>query len=1015
MKNTHVPFRILMSLLVLVSVFCLYWLTIASRYHTSPETQNGSSLGGKTSAQNSHEVRMDPLRPYFSEGDWELNPQNIVVENEDMTLIFQGYNSPQENILRSEKCTILYFLNEEMRQKNSPVLVRMAEGVEIFLGTAFGEESEKFTVQRGILKGRVTISWIGVPETKNDDFVMETSNVVYENNSIKSDDVIAFRYGAHLGKGRGFELRLTQLTTTAGGISFSGLNLFEIRELEHLTLTLERAQIEQQKKQEGLFAPNRMNGFFGGESSIPVRLTCAEGVVYMPLQNEIIFRRDVKLNCEYQNLPPDTLQCDELIISLAGESTGSTHPPVSPSEDNSLPKWRVERIHASGNDLILRSPANNFDAQGPTLDINLLENTLSLGDSTRETTLRMENQEFHASTIVYRFAENRSDLGFLHVSGSGWARHLVLGKTPDENDEIRASWRSEMRGVPEENAEYAIYFSGNVTLDSRRFGKISSEQLNIWLKKAPPSASPAAPTQAEKSSLGSFYPARIHALNRVLLNFTYGQTTVRGQFDAIRLWLEPLSIVPPTLLANLQQSQAALASSPTSRPNSAAASTNAEPRTFRIQAERIDAKIYLLPLKENPFYFSKILLENQLVIAEDTSGVSSNIPISVTGSHLEFSDVLPNTLQGRISGEPAVIAGHGLELSGREINLNCASNRIWMGEGKMQFFTIRNGLPQTLHLQWENEMEFDGQNLNISKNIRITHPLYEMSADRVVGELVRFIRFSDPPRPESFAGQTAEMFVSRITALGSVLVAAKMVDEGKETGVVRAGAGHALFQPLNGNFEVSGAGWINFTFLREKTNITSIAASPRGGGGEISYGDETDSTNNGEESQKSEEKTGLYQIHTDFLGGIVGNLNDGGFTLYRNVQAHGDAVPDWATQLPKDPDPFSLSREGFILSTDEMNINRTPDLTGSGRSADIEFRAEGRISIEMPQISAFGESLTYSHLKSMFLLSGGRSPARVHYQKTLGGTIRKLEAQDIEIHLKNRTLKWYGAVAPDAI
>ncbi|MDO4585103.1 MAG: hypothetical protein Q4D62_13495 [Planctomycetia bacterium] len=987
MSASPVPpttYRVTITLAVIACLFSAYRLFLLPILE--PPMQRGAS-----GEQDSSEVaENNRFSHFFPAGSWELHPDNIVIETEELTLIFQDYENEKGEIIRGKPCSILFYPQVASRKEISPtdwerpqnpVIVSIPDGVEIRMDAPMTSQSMGRPVW-GKMHGSVTVQWKGEKETPDDDLFIGTRDVVYENGTIKSDQIVEFRYGQHVGRGNDFLIQLDFQSQDEKTPDFTGIRSLELRHLSFLRMILEKAMFPGISPQVG--------ALFHANGTLPVELTC-QGSLFFDVPNEkVLFQENVLIQCRYATGLRDSLMCDTLLLNFAATPPEmEENVPVSTPQNAS--RMALQEVIASGREVLLTSNQFFLQARGTSLEIDVHHPSIRLED-TRETTLRHQNLEFHGNSIEYHFSEKSGELGSVLVSGPGWMQYRLESQKPENSDILRASWRTELRTYPDENEEYAILLTGRATVDSQRLGKLSADSLSIWLKKVAAGQKEVQETPSQ-DLFGNYVPARLLASENVVFQFLWQKNCLSGNLTSIELWFQSVAQLPTGVSPGTENVAAGESTAP---PVAAATTTSktAEEHQFQLQAKTLRGNLLLAP---GGIYLSEMVLSEGIRLSEEIAYETSDTPIFVSANQLRFSDITPQTLQGQIIGEPAVLRGRGLELSGSAINVNCAANRAWMDcPGEIRFFLRKRlpsemlDIPETMVIVWEGNLTFDGQRLDIRKNVRVRHPLHAMDAQQIQATLGEKISFSRPPRmqPSQESLQVVDM-----TASGNILTESIVQKEGKNVANVKVGAHQASFNPTTGDLAVAGRGWIQSTFLHTRS-------SPLPGEKEKNPAEKKEPT--------------LFHLNISFTGGASGNTQQQEIRLHEGVQVVGDEVADWGTTISPNIDPIYLGERGFLLHAEEMQINEDPMLMDNQTQA-LEFLAEKNVRIEMRNLTARAHRLSYSTAKDLIILTGGRNRVQVNYQKNIGSPRRNLEAQRIEYHPSTREIKSEDLIMKDAI
>lgn len=977
-------YRVTITLAILACLFSAYRLFLLPILEPPMQRSESASSSPEVSSNSR-------FKDFFPAGSWELHPDNIVIETEDITLIFQDYENEKGEIIRGKPCSILFYPNLKDMNSDSeiwvkpihPVIVSIPEGVEIRMDAPMTSQSVGRPVW-GMMHGSVTVTWQGESETADDDLFIGTRDVVYENGTIKSNQIVEFRYGKHVGRGNDFLIQLDFQSQEEKTPDVTGIRSFELRHLNFLRMILEKSSFSNLSPQ--------VRALFHADGTLPVELTCQGSLLFDVPNEKLLFQEEVHIQCQYATGLRDSLMCDTLLLNFAAPpAEGEGDASVSPQERESANRLTLQEVVASGRDVLLTSNQFFIQARGTSLEMDIQHPSLRLEDM-KETTLLHQKLEFHGNSIEYRFSEKGGEPGSILVSSPGWMQYRLESDRPETSDVLRASWRTELRTYPDENEEYAILLNGRATVDSQRFGKLSADSLNIWLKKNI-AATPMPEPKPSQDLFGNYVPARLLASDNVVFQFLWQENRLLGNLSTIELWFQSKAQLPTSGVAAPARSH-----SPENR-TSPLSPTPASPASspghqFQLQAKTLRGNLLLAP---EGVYLSEMVLSEGIRLSEEINYQTSDAPIFISANQLRFSDVTLQTLQGQIIGEPAILRGRGVELSGSAINVNCAANRAWMDcPGEIRFFLRKKSppemydIPETMIIVWEGNLAFDGQRLDIRKNVRVRHPLHAMDAQHIQAVLEEKISFSSSPR-EELPQNTLQ--IADMTASGNILTESLVLKEGKNVANVKVGAHQASFNPTTGDLAVAGRGWIQLTFQNSPTPRLP-----------------------GEKEEPSPEKKALtlFHLNISFTGGASGNTEQQEIRLHEGIQVVGDEVADWGTTISPTIDPIYLGERGFLLHAEEMQINKDP-LPTADLSEALEFLAEKNVRIEMRHLTARANRLSYSATKDLIILTGSRNRVQVNYQKNIGSPRRNLEAQRIEYRPSTREIKSEDLIMKDAL
>lgn len=1003
------------------------------------------------------------LLRHFAEGDWELAPENIILELNGGMFIFKDYDVLDRQIIRVSTCTFLLF-PDQMKDEAAPVkegerpmaiIVRVPEGGELHLDAPINPVSGIWgNPVRGQLNGEVNIYSFGKTDARDDDFRIHTRDVIYEGGRITSHQGVEFFFGNHEGRGKDFVITLDMFQPAGGstsGFQFSGVRSFELKHLAYLRMRVpitekmvrgmsdsgempaSMAQLFYTAAPVGAPPPDGMNA--PPEMFLPVRLTCLGPVFYDMNMGEASFTRDVRITWQYGNNVEDSLVCDKLQFNLypesetpgAGDAPAVTAPGGlmagmgTPAADvraaenagtdtgkgfSGFSRLSPQRVTASGTEVVFTSRQFLVEARGTQLTMNIPQKTIML-ESPQEATLKRLQQEFHARSI--QFTQQEDGMGRVNVIGSGWMQYRLEDENPESADTFRASWRTEFQMYPDVEDEYAVLLDGNATVDTQRFGKISSEKLHIWLKKKSPAeilmekgvrammaktpAENPVPAGGEPQKTGGkmdYRLARVQALNNVEFQIKADTSLLEGKTALLELWfLSPLELQARIHSGDIRLEDGRSASPPRGPETAGVPRPQPEGSVYRMTAESMKGNLIQL---DSLLFVSRVLIEKGIEIQEFPRVPQlAEVPVYMRGDLVEFRDVTPATLQGRIVGQEARLKGRGVELTGNAINLNCRANRAWVeGPGALKLFMRKNArgevldVPQGAEIRWAERMIFDGNAAVFDGNVRVNHPEHRVLAQQVQAVLKERMLISDPPDRRSVE-------LAEVTATGDVEAENEFFKDGNRVARVRTAVQKITYFPPSGDFVASGAGKFLGTFesaefLREKEQGGAVPGPP-----------------------PQPQMPSLYQVNVKFHDGASGNALRKDVLLTGRTYTVADEVRDWGMALPEDLDPKDLGKYGFTLRSGKLRMNEAPGAPlpepGGKESFAVEFQAEDDVLIEMATLSANAQRLSYSYLKDLVIMTGARIPVQIRFQETPGAVRRTMEAQKIEFQPSTKAIR----------
>ncbi len=515
-------------------LFCTYYFLLVPHLEAPIPKPQSHSTNETTLKTRS------PYARFFSEDSWErtMDSENLL-KSDNIVMLFQNFRINEESKISSDKCTILIapgektFPTEENPQKPFyPVVISIIEGAEIQLSPREGESFNPHPVE-GRLHGPVTIKY----KTKFNEQILDgslsTSDLIYDMNTLQTQQPVEFSFGPLVGKGSG--LNVIFEVGDEKKYPFSGIQTIRLNHLEQISLNLTPIILQQlypRVSQMSKSSRELHDKMFGPNMLLPVTLTCDGPVVYDISSGSISFSENVTIKCQYKNMPNDTFSCKDLVLQLSPEirdrfrenqqteiashsepqhsassetlSNPQTATPSKPLDENKQAEIPLASISAKGN-VRLNAPTLNCSAKADFLEYHFSDRTLQL-ESNQQAEIRFAQHEFHAHNIAYAFPpkkdkEKDNKLGTIKIIGSGWFKTYFKIPQKSERDvppqsgtasekkqesyqlvPLRMDWRERMTTENQPGNRYLIQVAGKVKIESPQFGDLTADLFQLSLR-----------------------------------------------------------------------------------------------------------------------------------------------------------------------------------------------------------------------------------------------------------------------------------------------------------------------------------------------------------------------------------------------------------------------------------------------------------------------------------------------------------------------------------------------------
>lgn len=525
--------------------------------------------------------RLVGLRGLFQPDDWEVGPNTVVLESEQVKFLVpdREYSGGEDNrTVRFEKCTIIFTPHggstEEAERTRQAVVLQAEKGAEL-------EFDQPFDLKRGNigrlkaarLNGRIVIRGEGKSPGPEDDLRAVTRDVQLTEQRVWAPHPIEFTWGRSSGKGAGMQIKFVPGdvwdNASRHGLNIAGIESIEVRRLERLCLD------------PSMLAGQGVRGSAAKrpEASLPIEIVCRGPFRFDLGQQLATFEEQVDLRRIHPDGPADQLNCDVLAIQFAprrenakptlGSQSGAAGlkqssqaglaASVAVSSDDisggpkgadpkteqtqqgraaplgprGLAALEVRLVEARGNPVVVRAPSQRLEARGETLQYDPYETRLVLASS-REASIQQDANEIHAGRIEYRMGEP-GQLGEAVAEGPGWLRGKVGGKLVQP---LQAAWKSRLHVRPDEHRQHVVSLIDGAEMNYGALGKLEAAEIHFWLNEATHEASQT-PASAPKFGI---QPDRMLARNQVHMR----AAQLEGVVNQLEVWFEsPLAPSPP--------------------------------------------------------------------------------------------------------------------------------------------------------------------------------------------------------------------------------------------------------------------------------------------------------------------------------------------------------------------------------------------------------------------------------------------------------------------------------------
>ena len=935
------PRKLVSGFAVVAAAYYLYALVAVPLIEPSVKRRLAPAEG--EAAENAPGERANPLARLFPPGAWELEEPKIL-ETDDGLLLLKEYWPRDGGRLELKPCTAI--LNTptdgaEGPPRKRPVILQAPAGAELQFDQLDWPRSRIGSLQGGRLNGPVTIR---SPESRpgaGDAIEFQTRDILLTQEQVHAPHPVTFRYGGSHGSGRDLRITLRPADRTPGATAKAGrtgIGTPQTLELAHV----DKVHLELETATE-LTASQGRSARQQPRTTVPLEISC-QGPFRHDFTTQTASLEDrvevVHANADGE---PDRLQCRVLLIALATRATGARDG-ERPAEGQlrDMRELAVAQIEARGSPTVLRAPSYAAFAQAETLAFDLRTRVFRIEDR-RQTTLRFRQYEVETRDLTYQLApDNR--LGQLRANGPGVLRGPLAqlsGQT------LEARWNERVIIQPDQGC-HAVSLCSQATLECPGLGQFAADNVHVWLRET---TEPATPPQGKPRI--SYLPDRVLAERNVKVD----SWTLRGATQRAEVWIR----YAPAPAPNTVQAPSPARGSQPERKGPMPAT-----QRFDVTAEQLQAQ---LVHRAERTAVEHLNLEGRVHLNAVQLDRPQEPPFRVVGDSLRVEDADKLRTQVRVRGVPAEVAGRGLTLTGGDIRLRRAENRLWVdGPGTMRLAptarkprageqartaTPADGTP--FDVAWRGQLDFDGSMAKFRQDVEVRGQqpgpdgqLFDMElrGEALDAALTRHIDFSQD-KPDG------EVDLRELFFHGDVELASRGSRQNQRLSIEHMKVRDLRLDQGTGKLHAAGPGW--GTSVRRKQGMPAGPATPRPAPAERS-GDE------------------LIYVRVDYDDELTGNIQTRDLEFRGRVRATYGPVSDWDGKLETEPqDGFAEGQ--LLLSSDRLTVAEIGP-RGPQDETPIELAAIGNAMVEGDKFTARGWRIAYARAKQLLILEGdGRNDA----------------------------------------
>ncbi|QDT64121.1 LptA/OstA family protein [Calycomorphotria hydatis] len=982
-----------------------------------------------------------PNQPWAMEAKYQLRNRDTVLYTNTWDPV------DRDHAIRIRPFAMIFQADEDGRQQQ-PITVSGDSAYLRFEGSIDLESPSPGRIQFGALEGEVTIEG---PEGLK----ITGRNFAFDENSQKiwSDELVAFQYGPHQGRGRGVEIELYAMgpKKAFGTVAVTGAKLFRIRRDVQLKM-----EVDSSNSNMGLPGSEIANKGNEDENETPLPLLISShGPFQFDLeQNRGKFSDRVHVERALPDGPADTLDCDELLVELqpkddearaqAAERRArmqSTVPGEFVTEPLD-PGLMPHTITAKGKPAIVSSPSNQLKIHADEARYGFTDHQIRFQSADRVRVLREQTLLESKQVLLQMSAEGSPQ--YLQCDGTGTMKHVDVeqGKLMFE-----AGWESQLHATlnaPDGRQLIRLKEKAVVRQPYEKMG-LSADEIEFWMA-GDATPQPNDKEEAEGKSKFDVMPSNIQP-EEIIARGTVVMVSPQllAETKELRVnFVKPLEKVAETALLSPQESRQqliltsqhvpAFASIPPEQlPEGAGTAKPVPTDPLKLVADKIRVLVDRQEMKSKPTLSAtemssedqqealnqirEIITEGNVRIRQDRP--DGQPPLTASGDRI----VVANEGEGnkqllKMFGSPAHIRDQGAHIQASQIFVDRMANRAWVeGEGLLELPVNQTpdgkklAEPTRLDVWWTKKMDFDGQVVKFTGEVRTILAADRLLCKEMQVKLSKPISFAEAgsdftaPRGPSVASvatpQTGDKKDSsappaelqEVYCTGGVEVDGYEYIEGVLKSIRRARFWEFRVDTITGETIASGPGWVMLWRRgeRDRAKLANEAVV------------RANSTIEQDEAQ-------WEFTRVDFHRDMNGNIHDRISKFDHGVEILYGPVLDERTKI----DPESLPDEGVRMECSNLRLTQHPE--EGEQKAYVEFLAGGNVELEGRSFFAQADTISFDESKGLYMLrSLGERKATIWRQASAGSQSSRADARRMEFIPSKSILKLDQASGLDGV
>jgi hypothetical protein len=942
------------SFAAVLAAYFLYWLIVVPLIEP---TLDDKPIARATDEQveAAHEnvnSRQREIAQYFPPGSWELkNP--AIFESDRARLLFKSLRPLPDGRVELEPCTLLFFSKGEAANPadvKRPIIMRAMKGAIVQFDEPVVLKSVDLSKRELVgahLIGPIHIYRNPSRPGARDDLEITTRDIEMLKERIWTPHAVQFRLGDNHGSGREMEIILgSSDSAPKGGFRPDTMRTLQLKRDVKMKLLLAG----------GPMAP-RDPAARPDQPGPPLEITC-QGKFEFQMQSYSASFHD-RVDVLQPNLlgEADQLNCELLTVVFdphASKPPGAQASAAARS-DADVSSLSVKVIQARGSPVTLRSPRRGIDARCAGID--------------------------------YAPAPAGA-IGSFVAMGPG----IMQRNTPaDTGGNFVASWSREFRFEPD-GPQHVARLRGEGSVRFAQMGTITADEIFAWMTNtspAPAARPAAAPGQSDAWQLERVLAQVFQEKNSASQGpVVVDAPQLYAKTDRLEAWVDrPPAAIPPPLSP----------SAPASAPKSATVAPEPKrrsPSAPQNPTQRFDVRGGKVQIKLVPdgdqLAVSAATIENHAHLQELTPRPNER-PLVVKGDRLHVTEANSEQTRVAVIGNPGQLESGGMTLSGRTIEMERKTNRLWInGPGQMTMPVEQdmNGQPlakpQSLLVTWKGSMGFQTQTVVFLQGVLAQSEQQFLTTEKLEVTLSRPIDFGRPPGGAPGRPQDRPQ-LSQMRSYGPTVLKSRDFDErGVQTSTNMLRTFDLAIDQISGAINARGPG--------------SLTRTARGAAPQLGAADSARPQQPA--AQRGSNADGFTYLNVVYQDSITGNLHKRQVTFGNTTKTVYGPVKQWEEKL--DPDaPGGLGTQGMVLEARQLTVQEMPAKTRRDRGW-FELEALGNVVAEGTGFTARGDRLTYAEEKDQIVLRGDGLTEAEFFQEDVGGGPRRESTA-------NELTYWLGA------